>query len=139
MAGQQQRESAGIISGINVTPLVDITLVLLIIFLVTAKVMVTPAVPLDLPAAAKAEEQHTVFSVIVPKKGAILVNGDAITDDDALLTAARGALAADSGLRAVINGDGDVPHRQMLHILDLLKQAGLTAIAFGAKPLEPPP
>ena len=54
----------GIIEGINVTPLVDITLVLLVIFIVTAKIVVTPAVPLDLPRAAGAEELQTVLSVV---------------------------------------------------------------------------
>ena len=46
----------GIISGINVTPLVDVTLVLLIIFIVTAKIVVTPAVSLDLPRASEGKE-----------------------------------------------------------------------------------
>ena len=47
--------SRGIISGINVTPLVDVTLVLLVIFIVTAKIVVTPAIPMDLPPAATSE------------------------------------------------------------------------------------
>lgn len=51
----------GMITGINVTPLVDITLVLLIIFIVTAKILVTPAVPLDLPQAARSEEVQLVL------------------------------------------------------------------------------
>ncbi len=48
-----QPTNGGIISGINVTPLVDIMLVLLVIFIVTAKIIVSPAVPLDLPAHAR--------------------------------------------------------------------------------------
>ena len=61
-SGRRRRDHRGI----NVTPLVDITLVLLIIFIVTAKIIVTPAVPLDLPRAAHSEEVQVVFSVIVP-------------------------------------------------------------------------
>ena len=57
--------SRGIITGINVTPMVDVTLVLLVIFIVTAKIVVTPAVPLDLPPASKSEEVQVVFSVIL--------------------------------------------------------------------------
>ena len=66
MAGSSGQQSSGIISGINVTPLVDVMLVLLVIFIVTAKMIVTPAVPLDLPHAAHGNEVQVVFSVIVP-------------------------------------------------------------------------
>ena len=61
MASHQTHD--GMITGINVTPLVDITLVLLIIFIVTAKIALTPAVPMDLPHATQSEAVQTVFSV----------------------------------------------------------------------------
>ncbi len=127
------------ITGINVTPLVDIMLVLLIIFIVTAKIIVMPAVHLDLPAAKSTEEHEVVLSVIVPKDGPTLVNGVTAQGDEALMQAARAIHDADPSARAVISADGDVPHRTMLHTLDLLKQAGFSAIAFAARPLESTP
>ena len=130
MAGHSQDN--GIIAGINVTPLVDITLVLLIIFIVTAKIVVTPAVPLDLPQASHSEELQVIFSVIIPASGDVLVNGDVVTADAELLGLARAALARDPQVRAVINADGAVPHRRVIHALDLLKGAGITRVAFGA-------
>ncbi len=126
----------GLISGINVTPLVDITLVLLIIFIVTAKIIVTPAVPLDLPRASHSEEVQMVFSVIVPAQGPALVNGERAASDDLVLALARAALAKNPDLRAVINADGAVPHRRVIHILDLIKSAGIGRVAFGALPPE---
>src|SRR5262249_14611144 len=138
MAGTASRET-GIISGINVTPLVDITLVLLIIFIVTAKIIVTPAVPLDLPAASTTEEQEVGLSVIVPKSGPIMVNGVTAASDDELIQAGKDVLTGAPAARAVISADGAVPHRQMLHVLDVLKLAGFNAIAFAAKPLESAP
>ena len=75
MAGSSPQNGAPIV-GINVTPLVDIVLVLLIIFIVTAKIMVAPAVPLDLPKASHSEELQVVFSVVLPARGGILVNGE---------------------------------------------------------------
>lgn len=123
-----------IIAGINVTPLVDITLVLLIIFIVTAKIIVTPAVPLDLPRAAKTDEVQMVFSVIIPVQGAVLVNGAATKDDGELLGKARAAVAADADVRAVIQADGGVTHRTMIRVLDLLRQGGMERIAFAALP-----
>jgi len=136
MAAPSGQAANGIIAGINVTPLVDVMLVLLVIFIVTAKIIVTPAVPLDLPHAAHGEEVQVVLSVIVPVRGPMLVNGAALPNDDALEDQARAALASDRDLRAVIQADGDVPHRRVIHVLDLLKGAGLTRVAFGALPDE---
>jgi biopolymer transport protein TolR len=135
MAGSSPQNGAPIV-GINVTPLVDIVLVLLIIFIVTAKIMVAPAVPLDLPKASHSEELQVVFSVVLPARGGILVNGEPALDDAALLDKARAAFFANPDLRAVINADGDVPHRQVIHALDLLKRAGIARVAFGALPEE---
>lgn len=123
-----------IISGINVTPLVDITLVLLIVFIVTAKIMVTPAVSLDLPRAASTDEVQTVFSVSIPVHGPVLVNGAAIAADNQLLSRVRAVVVADAEVRGVIQADGGVTHRTMIRILDLLRQGGLERIAFAAIP-----
>ena len=138
MAAANGQPANGIISGINVTPLVDVMLVLLVIFIVTAKIIVTPAVPLDLPHAAHGEEVQVILSVILPVRGPMLVNGAALPNDDALADKARVALAGDPELRAVIQADGEVPHRRVIHVLDLLKGAGLTRVAFGALPVEEP-
>ena len=125
----------GIISGINVTPLVDITLVLLIIFIVTAKIMVTPAVPLDLPRAASAETVQVIFSILLPADGRVLVNGAAVGSDALLVDKASAARRDNPELRVVIHADGAVPHRRVMHILDQLRaRAGVQHIAFGAIP-----
>jgi len=136
MAGSSQTD--GVIAGINVTPLVDVMLVLLVIFIVTAKIIVTPAVPLDLPHAAHGEEVQVVLSVIVPLHGPILVNGAALASDDAFTEKVRSVAAGDPDLRAVIQADGDVPHRRVIRVLDDLKGAGITRVAFGALPDETP-
>jgi biopolymer transport protein TolR len=130
MATSASRRGA-IIEGINVTPLVDITLVLLIIFIVTAKLVVTPAVPLDLPKASQSEELQTVLSVTVPANGSIQVDGVA-TDEVQLGARARAALARDPELRAVIQADRAVAHGRVMGVLDTLKSAGLVRVAFGA-------
>jgi biopolymer transport protein ExbD len=122
----------GIISGINVTPLVDITLVLLIIFMVTAKIVMTPALPMELPRAASSEAVQVIFSVLLPADGRVLVDGAVIASDELLVEKARAAQRDDSELRAVIHADGSVPHRRVMHILDLLRGgAGISRVAFG--------
>jgi len=129
----------GMIVGINVTPLVDITLVLLVVFIVTAKFVVTPAVPLDLPTASEGGEVQMVFSVLLPTDGSVLVNGGVVANREALEQKAREALARDPELRAVIQADGAVPHRDVIATLDALKRAGVSRVAFGALPEEPSP
>jgi biopolymer transport protein ExbD len=134
--GASSSDTGGIIAGINVTPLVDVTLVLLIIFMVTAKIIAAPAVPLDLPTSAQTEELQVVFSVILPQSGPRLVDGTPVPTDAALLARARDAVGRDHDVRAVINADGAVPHRRVIHTLGVLKQAGIVRVAFGALPEE---
>jgi biopolymer transport protein ExbD len=135
---QGTQRPGGIIEGINVTPLVDIALVLLIIFIVTAKIVVAPAVPMDLPEASQAEEVQTIFSVGVDPTGALSVDGEPCADDS-LDDLARIALERDAELRAVIQADGAVPHRRVIEVLDMLKVAGIDRVAFGALRAELPP
>jgi len=136
---QQQDDSDGIISAINVTPLVDITLVLLIVFMVTAKIIVSTSLPLDLPKAAKGETVQLVFGLEVHTDGALLVDGKRVSDDKAVLGLARASLAKNKDLRAVIRADAKVQHGRIIRILDLLKQAGVSKIAFGVTPISAEP
>jgi biopolymer transport protein ExbD len=69
----------------------------------------------------------------------MLVDGEPISDDDTLRQRAQAAFAKDPEVRAVIQADGDVPHRKTLHLLDLLKGMGISKVAFGALPEEEAP
>jgi biopolymer transport protein TolR len=126
----------GVIAGINITPLVDVSLVLLVIFIVTAKLVVTPVVPLELPRASQSQEVQVIFAVAVPKTGPILVDGAPLAADEALVRLARDASTRDPGLRVVIDADGAVSHRRVIHVLDLIRRAGVARVAFGALPAE---
>ena len=125
------------ITGINVTPLVDITLVLLIIFMVTAKIIVSQSVPLDLPKAASGTDVQTVFSVTMAVDGSTQVDGKPVASDDAIMPLAQLAHEKNSEMRAVIKADSAVPHGRVIHVLDVLKQAGVSKIAFGVTPVPP--
>jgi len=136
MAGGAQ-ESEEAIVGINVTPLVDIVLVLLIIFMVTAKIIVSQSVPLDLPKAASGTDVQTVFSVVLAADGSTQIDSKPVANDDAIFPAAKDAHAKNAELRAVIKADSAVPHGRVIHVLDLLKQAQVAKIAFGVSPAPP--
>ena len=139
MALGNQNEDDGLISGINVTPLVDITLVLLIIFMVTAKIIVSQSLPLDLPKAAAGQEVQLVFGLELHANGDTVIDGKKIANDEGILPLAREAQAKNSELRAVIRADTSVQHGRVIRALDLLKQAGVSKIAFGVTPIAPEP
>jgi biopolymer transport protein ExbD len=130
-------DSEDAITGINVTPLVDIVLVLLIIFMVTAKLIVSKSVPLDLPKAATGSDIQTVFSVVLEANGGTQVDSKPTPNDDAILGLAKAAHEKNPELRAVIKADTTVPHGRVIHVLDLLKQAQVSKIAFGVQPVVP--
>ena len=134
MSGTAQDDA---IVGINVTPLVDITLVLLIIFMVTAKIIVSQAVPLDLPKAATAGDVQAVFVVDIDREARISVEGKRIETDAALLDAARAALGRTPDVRTVVQASSAVSHGIVIHVLDELRQAGIQKIAFGVDPTPP--
>ncbi|MGO9829965.1 MAG: ExbD/TolR family protein [Myxococcaceae bacterium] len=132
-AGGNGTGSTQMISGINVTPLVDIMLVLLIIFMVTAKLVIAPAtaLPLELPKATMGEATQVIFSIGLLPDGSTRVNGQPVASDDAILPSVRAEHAAHPELNVVIQADGHVYHERVIHVMDLLSQAGITHIAFG--------
>jgi len=136
MASSPQLErQSGAITSINVTPLVDITLVLLIIFMVTAKLIVRrDALTVDLPRAATGASVQEIFSIVLAAGGQTEVNGVAVPNDDEIGRLARLAREANPELRAVIKADGAVYHRRVMHVLDLLRGAGVSKIGFGVVP-----
>jgi len=137
MAMGSQGEDDGLIAGINVTPLVDITLVLLIIFMVTAKIIVSQSLPMELPKAANGQDVQLVFGLELHASGEAFVDGKRLASDDQILPLAREALAKNPELRAVIRADTSVQHGRVIRALDLLKQGGVSRIAFGVSPIPP--
>ena len=133
MAGSAPSSGNGLVASINVTPLVDVMMVLLVVFLVTAKLMVSQTIPVDLPKAASGGEQQVVLAVALDAQGAISVDQKPVADD-ALLDLARRSLAAHPDVRAVLHADGRVSHARVVRAMDTLRRAGLTRLAFAVDP-----
>ncbi|MGZ3423957.1 MAG: ExbD/TolR family protein [Polyangiales bacterium] len=127
-----QADEDGIV-GINVTPLVDITLVLLVVFMVCAKLIAGQAVPLDLPKAATAGETQTMLTVTIERDGKVSIDGHSIDSDDKLRQAGRAALTRSHDLRTVVQASSAASHGSVLHVVDELRQVGITKIAFAAE------
>lgn len=139
MAASSSNNDDGEINGINVTPLVDITLVLLIIFMVTARIIVSQSLPMDLPKAAQGQQIQMVFGVELRANGEIAVDTKKLASDEAVFPLAKEAYAKNNDLRAVIRADTAVTHGRVIRVLDLLKQAGISKIAFGVSSVPPEP
>jgi biopolymer transport protein ExbD len=138
----EDEDSGSMITDINVTPLVDITLVLLIIFMVTTTYIVNPTIKVELPKAASGSEQtRTTLALTLTKDGALYLNGEP-SNDGAVLRAIAGELPKNPDLQAIIAADKVVPHGNVVHIIDLVKRAGVrkfainvdTAVSAGAMP-----
>jgi biopolymer transport protein ExbD len=122
------------IVGINVTPLVDITLVLLIIFMVTASYIVSPAIKVDLPKAASGSDQtKTTLAVTIAKDGAVFLNGER-SSDAGIVAYIGGELPKNPELQAIIAADKAVSHGDVIHIIDLVKRSGVHKFALNVDP-----
>lgn len=122
------------ITGINVTPLVDVALVLLIVFLVTTQAIVTQSIPLDIPQRSGGEIQ-TILAVGIDGSNAISVDGRPVASAEELVRVASEARARNKDIRAVIRATSTTNHGVVVRALDALRSAQVTKIAF-AKPKD---
>jgi len=123
-------DSGRMIVDINVTPLVDITLVLLIIFMVTASYIVSPAIKVDLPKAASGTEQtKTTLALTLSKEGHLFLNGQP-SSDDAVVRHIGTELPKNPELQAIIAADKAVAHGDVIHVIDMVKRAGVHRFAI---------
>ncbi|MGC3998357.1 MAG: biopolymer transporter ExbD [Anaeromyxobacter sp.] len=119
-----------LISGINVTPLVDVVLVLLIIFMVTATAIVRQAIAVDLPRVAHAGEGlGATLSVVLTADGALYVDGKLRSEVD-LEAQARELAGRDREARAVISADQGARHGAVVRVIDLVRSAGISRFAI---------
>jgi biopolymer transport protein ExbD len=132
MAAPVQRPGE-LISGINVTPLVDVVLVLLIILMVTAKFAASQTLPMDLPQAKSGESSApTPLAISVDASGALYLDGKALSKDELRLAVRQHGARPDES--ALIAADGAVPHRAVVGVIDLLRSEGITKLAINVAP-----
>lgn len=123
---------------INIVPLVDIILVVLIIFMVTATYMVKPAIKIDLPDAASGENlEPTSLGISVASDGRLLLDGAEITEP-ALKARVTEEFTKDKNVVCLISGDKDARHGDVTHVMDLVKAIGVTKFAINIDPVTTP-
>jgi biopolymer transport protein ExbD len=123
-----------LMGSINVTPLVDVMLVLLVIFMTTAKLDSTSVVPHDLPNAATAEATESVFTVEIDAGGKLRARGEALDDFASLARTARVAVQAQPEVRVIIHADRRTNHGTVIEAMDALRVAGATRVGFAVEP-----
>jgi biopolymer transport protein ExbD len=124
----------GLITDINVTPLVDIMLVLLIIFMLTAHLIARQVIEVQLPKAAQAASvSPTTLAVTLTREGRMYLNGTPATPD-VLRAAIQASVAKDPKTQVIVAGDKNVSHGRVVWVLDLVKSLGVTSFAIQIDP-----
>src|ERR1019366_9925210 len=134
MAGGAPQDSDEPIFGINVTPLVDITLVLLIIFMATAHIIVHRSMSLSLPKVANAQTVPSQsIQILMEADKSLRLNNQPVTLQD--LSVNLGQMARlDPGLKVTLSADERVSWGDVAAILDAMRGAGITKIATEVQP-----
>jgi biopolymer transport protein TolR len=124
------------IAQINIIPFVDIVLVLLIVFLLTANLIAKASITVDLPHAANAGDAvDPTVNVVVDATGLLYLDGAKATRDELEAEVAR-RFAKDPKLRAVIAADKAVRYERVVEVIDALKQAGVGSFALNIERSE---
>jgi biopolymer transport protein TolR len=133
MAGASKLDDDDGINEINVTPLVDVMLVLLVIFLVASVYIVKEAVEIELPKAASATDVvDTTLSIVMDKERKLYLNGEAI-EEAGLITSVEKAAEKDKDTQAIIAADHSVSHGDVIRLIDLVRTHGLEKFALNVK------
>ncbi len=134
------RRTFAAVAEINVTPMVDVMLVLLVIFIVTAPLLTT-GVNVNLPQASRAKslpQDNTALTLTVERDGQVTLNAakqDAVKlDMDTLRSRLAAVREANPQVRVYVKGDKDVPYGMMMEVMAEVTAAGVTQVAFVTEP-----
>ena len=135
----ESSDEDGPIASINIIPFVDIVLVLLVIFMLTSATIVRASLKVELPKAASGGARvESTLNLIVPRQGAIVINGEPVTSMAQAARIVRKASDADPKTQAVIAGDKGVEYGRVVEMIDLVKANGIKAFALDIERGSPP-
>jgi biopolymer transport protein ExbD len=131
--GSSRGRRGGIV-GINVTPMVDVMLVLLVIMMVSATYIVSRALKVELPRSASSDEAaQGPLTVTITKEGQTLVNQEPVAGDAGLIAIFQKAKSAPGEPSIVVTADGGALHKWVVHVIDVAKQQGITKFAISVQ------
>ena len=140
MAAKSGGNDDDVLADINVTPLVDIMLVLLIIFMLTneevSEKMKKAQIDIELPKAASAQNKPAKpLSIVITHSGALFLNGNAVAEA-ALFAQARRLVQDNPGMEAILSADKRVAHGNVVRVIDGVRLAGVEKVAVNTKEQE---
>ncbi len=125
-------ETSGIVSEINITPLTDIFLVLLIIFMITSSAMIESGGKVNLPKAVATQSESRGTTVTLTPKREIFVNQKRVSEDN-LEATLKDALNGSADKTVILRGDRDVLLGETVKVMSIIKRAGASDIAIAAE------
>jgi biopolymer transport protein ExbD len=125
-------DNSGIVAEINITPLTDIFLVLLIIFMITSSAMVESGGKVNLPKAVATQSESRGTTVTLTPKREIFVNQNKV-NEEGLEAALHEALNANADKTVILRGDKDVLFGETVRVMSIIKRAGASEIAIAAE------
>ncbi|MDJ0764633.1 MAG: biopolymer transporter ExbD [Myxococcota bacterium] len=135
MAGGIRHDDDEIITDINVTPFVDVSLVLLVIFMVTATYIVAQSIPVDLPEAGTGEDVVTTFAITLTTDGQLYLDGEKV-DEPRLRSEIQKSRDKNDDVRVVIAADKAVQHGRVVRVIDLVRKEGVAKFAINIESEE---
>jgi biopolymer transport protein ExbD len=127
---------------INITPFVDIILVVLIIFMVTTSYIVKQSIKVNLPEAASGEStEDSSLGITIDADKNLLLNGEPTTEEDLriFIRAEKARMQAEGAdVVCLIAADHTVPHGEVVGVIDLVKQEGVAKFAINIDPVPLP-
>ncbi len=130
-------ESDEPITDINITPLVDVCLVLVIIFMVTAPMFADPPIKVDLPSAHTHEgEEADKLTITLSKDGEYALDAEKFTDPVKLEEALKRSLAQKESKMVVLRADKDALHGQLTDLMARAKDAGAVSLTIATEQLK---
>lgn len=125
-----------LVTGINVTPLVDVGLVLVIIFMVTAPLFEQPTLQVNLPQASTKEgEERENITVTITSEGKLAVNEQEVVADQ-LETVLKKKLAKSGEKHVILRADKESLHGDLLFVMRIAKELGAKSISIATEPKE---
>ncbi|MEY4631493.1 MAG: hypothetical protein RIQ81_1613 [Pseudomonadota bacterium] len=136
MAGRISDNGDDAITEINVTPFVDVMLVLLVIFMVTANYMVNQSINIQLPKADTGQAiESRNLAFVIDKESKVYMDGQPVEVDQIgeKITTFKGSQPAGTNLQALISADAATPHGIVVKVIDLVRKSGITELAINVE------
>lgn len=135
MAGTMSKPGKGrtMITAINITPMVDVVLVLLVIMMVSATYIVSQSLKVDLPkAASQTDSVASIAAVTIQKDGKLYYDQKPVTEAG-LVSHLKSAYASNHDISLIVSADKMVPHGKVVHVIDLARLNGITKFAINVE------